>query len=895
MSTPGFFVYRDSTPGEPIDPCAALQFFPAKDSDELFFALKTAYPLVKTHSERMRNAVIDFLIKERDEEQAKSQAPFPVDASAFESTTASPWSSFPSVSSSSTLSSPDLIDLATPASFASPAVPAIPSMPSLNRQPSQASSSNAYATPAIDQMTSVFSLSDHSQPKTRVRRKMTESEKAEYKKRRIVKACDKCSKRKRKCSHNQSQMETLASQQKVTKRKSLSPASGTSASRQLNGSTTPPSAVLSEHLSFNDDPLFSLASSREDDDFFNLFDLEMAPQHDRDIDWPWNGTQDWTLLDAPYQPGHYTNPSADRMFADESCTLYPSRTSESPGTVLINDPVVGPASATHTRHVHDTMFTGDGSGPLSGGASMASGLTPAQHETWPINGPSNFVEGSSAGLAASDSGWRPSSAVCWAEADIRTAASGSSPSSGHGSKKAADDSLTSDEYGDSVLDVWSVRRQRPSGARHTAIEVAHKESAGSLPLPGSIDDGLQQTEDMGFGSQQLVRAYTDASVAQSSQTAQRLEHTARAFSYTAGLTGVLVPGLSTARISSRTDLSGRAEYASGMKPAQIHLGYANVPSDSESGTKSLLASESVHHSNKGLLSENEYHADQKDGHTNISSGGAMHVSTSERSASTVESPRQSTATAESVSSNTLRSTKIAPEPAASRASAALLSQGGKPALAAAGRALTVRQVAKSSPSTRASSTTAANSSQPQPHEKQTIAQVSASRDSRKVFTQVGTTPPAQRPTHPSGVDPWASTSSASSGGHRQSTASVPTNPAHGDSPTQLHAASHGPTADNKQQQQQQQQERQRKQFNQNPPFPPLASGTRQSHGRASVVAGCPSGMDVEMAMFLNAQILHLVGAMGGAAMQLMNNSAMPFKRKREGFGIVHRRMLVSCV
>ena len=47
-------------------------------------------------------------------------------------------------------------------------------------------------------MTSVFSLSTSEQPKQRIRRKMTEAEKVEYRKRRIVKACDKCSKRKRK-------------------------------------------------------------------------------------------------------------------------------------------------------------------------------------------------------------------------------------------------------------------------------------------------------------------------------------------------------------------------------------------------------------------------------------------------------------------------------------------------------------------------------------------------------------------------------------------------------------------------------------------------------------------------------------------------------------------------
>nr|POF01043.1 hypothetical protein CFP56_20991 [Quercus suber] len=61
--------------------------------------------------------------------------------------------------------------------------------------------SSTGATPAaLEQMTGVFSLSTTAQPKQRVRRKMTEDEKAEYRARRIVKACDKCARRKRKVS-----------------------------------------------------------------------------------------------------------------------------------------------------------------------------------------------------------------------------------------------------------------------------------------------------------------------------------------------------------------------------------------------------------------------------------------------------------------------------------------------------------------------------------------------------------------------------------------------------------------------------------------------------------------------------------------------------------------------
>lgn len=190
---PAYIIYRDTPQGEPFDPTAPPQFFPPKDSDELFDALRVKFPHVKTHSERMRDAVIEFLLEERQAEQLKSASPmFPTETAAT-----SPWQSWPSMSSgagSSTLSSPETLNLETPASTGSPQF----QPPQMSRQYSTATSEST--PPALDQMTSVFSLSAESQPKTRVRRKMTEEEKIEYRKRRIVKACEKCSKRKRKVS-----------------------------------------------------------------------------------------------------------------------------------------------------------------------------------------------------------------------------------------------------------------------------------------------------------------------------------------------------------------------------------------------------------------------------------------------------------------------------------------------------------------------------------------------------------------------------------------------------------------------------------------------------------------------------------------------------------------------
>lgn len=209
LPAPGYFIYRDTPPGQPFDPVTPPVFFPPKDSDELFDALRNKYSFVKTHSERMRDAIIEFLLEERQAEQAQMTP-----STSTQTAAASPWQSqsWPSMSSSgtmSTLSSPETLDLATPIFGMSPHPPA----PRLSRQYSTAVSTTATSTemspPALEQMTGVFSLSSE-QPKQRIRRKMTEAEKIEYRKRRIVKACDACQKRKRKCHHNQPEIETLA-------------------------------------------------------------------------------------------------------------------------------------------------------------------------------------------------------------------------------------------------------------------------------------------------------------------------------------------------------------------------------------------------------------------------------------------------------------------------------------------------------------------------------------------------------------------------------------------------------------------------------------------------------------------------------------------------------------
>ncbi|KAG9694862.1 hypothetical protein KCU95_g5333, partial [Aureobasidium melanogenum] len=285
----GYFIYRSSEQADPT----ALEFCPPKGSDELFFALKTAFPHVKTHSDRMRNAVIEFLKQELDEEQSKMTTPvIPLDADlSCDIPTESPW--WPSMdSTASTLSSPDLFNLATPASMSSSHAP------TMSRQNSSSQSSiTQKAKPGLEEMTGVFSLSSTSQPKTRVRRKMTEAEKLEYRKRRIVKACDSCSKRKRKCSHNQPEMEKLRSS-KVTKPRATASNVNLACIEQIEKvvfQPAEPSIVDEDPFMFLNQNMFSELPVT-DDFIFDTATIAQAPQQ---TTWPWSDTADWTLIDTP--------------------------------------------------------------------------------------------------------------------------------------------------------------------------------------------------------------------------------------------------------------------------------------------------------------------------------------------------------------------------------------------------------------------------------------------------------------------------------------------------------------------------------------------------------------------------------------------------------------------
>ena len=284
MATPSYFIYREQG-SEPFDPTAPLQFYPSKESDELFFALMAAYPTVTTHSERMRNAVIDFLMNERDAERTRyisGAAESSSSSSSFDSTTTSPAYSGQYESAKSVSGSPRLLNPAVSRSHAS--------SPSYTTSLSRTSSQDhSAASPvALEQMTSVFSLSAQSQPKTKVRRKMTEAEKVEYRKRRLVKACEKCSKRKRKCTHNVSQMDRITT------------------SRQASKQKAPVTMDVSQDRPVNAKAMVPAGKSQADDDpfaFLNIdplldlidFDQPLTAS-DQGIEWPLQSSSDLELF-----------------------------------------------------------------------------------------------------------------------------------------------------------------------------------------------------------------------------------------------------------------------------------------------------------------------------------------------------------------------------------------------------------------------------------------------------------------------------------------------------------------------------------------------------------------------------------------------------------------------
>src|ERR1700760_158031 len=127
MATRGFRIFRATNADGSLDPPAKFVFEPSIDSDELFDALRVEYPGIKTHAERKRKAVLDFLVREREEdlraldmlvggEQVASPT---VMTSAASNLTPAPSSAEPTPESNASLGQPSPIELPPSAMFKS--------------------------------------------------------------------------------------------------------------------------------------------------------------------------------------------------------------------------------------------------------------------------------------------------------------------------------------------------------------------------------------------------------------------------------------------------------------------------------------------------------------------------------------------------------------------------------------------------------------------------------------------------------------------------------------------------------------------------------------------------------------------------------------------------------
>lgn len=329
VSTPTYYIYRE---GQSTDPTAPLTFAPAKGSDELFFALKAAFPAYSTHSERMREAVIQFLLNEQS--APVSASPVAQPAASFSappwqtSNTCSPNSSWITASSSSSASDGSPV-MDTSSTMGQPiSRTSTTDAPSFSRHDSQASVVSE-SPPSMEQMTGVFSLSNHVAPtKTRVRRKMTDAERREYRKRRQVRACESCAKRKRKCQHdvvNTSQAPPVA-------RPAVTKCGAKKAGKQKAAAPEPvlETGLDSTVQSLLDQDFDDLIDFTHTEDLFDQFmrDPVPAPQvsgspRASSGQFPWAHTQDWVVLDSAV-PRQNSTTASTPLFSDIA--------SASPGT-----------------------------------------------------------------------------------------------------------------------------------------------------------------------------------------------------------------------------------------------------------------------------------------------------------------------------------------------------------------------------------------------------------------------------------------------------------------------------------------------------------------------------------------------------------------------------------
>ncbi|KAE9974699.1 hypothetical protein BLS_002944 [Venturia inaequalis] len=177
-----FRVWRKSDQAD--EALESFEWDPPKDSDDLFEALKTAYPKGKTHRSRMRKALIEFLIQECETDRDETQPnPSPRSHTSSECT--------PGELESRQDNEDSILPAAAMAKSSVLTSSAVAKVPRRRRSPKD-----------WDDMTVVWTAKDGLLRNTGPKRTMTEQEKAEYQLRRAQGASVICRRKTRKCTHN---------------------------------------------------------------------------------------------------------------------------------------------------------------------------------------------------------------------------------------------------------------------------------------------------------------------------------------------------------------------------------------------------------------------------------------------------------------------------------------------------------------------------------------------------------------------------------------------------------------------------------------------------------------------------------------------------------------------
>jgi hypothetical protein len=176
-----FRIFRKT--GQAEDTQDAFEWDPPRDSDELFAALKHEFPQLKTLRDRMREALIEFLVQERESAKNNLQTNS-------------------SREGSSSYITPRMVDAPDSGMTNNMALYSQDFHTRLDRSGSIAKIPHRERLPkAWDGMTVIWSRKTGVVRKPGPKREMTEQEREEYRLRRAQGACVLCRKRKRKVTN----------------------------------------------------------------------------------------------------------------------------------------------------------------------------------------------------------------------------------------------------------------------------------------------------------------------------------------------------------------------------------------------------------------------------------------------------------------------------------------------------------------------------------------------------------------------------------------------------------------------------------------------------------------------------------------------------------------------